>query len=268
MSSSYLLDPEHRSTLENWARGATLFVFDYDGTLAPASDDPHLAEMQPEVARSLEALARRAPVAVISGRTRVDLLKRLPSDVQWVLGNHGNEGLPRHAQGGEDQAQLCAAWHDYLMGDASLWRDAHGATIENKGRSLTLNYREATNPVLARSRLLARAVKLVPAPRIVRGADSLDLLPPQSLSKDEVIELLMRECDCEQVVVVSDDVSDDALFQEAPDNWLTVHMGMCVHTDARFILRNMDEVHAFLFHAESLRQAQGGRMPYQQHAAP
>ena len=268
MSSPYLLDPAHRATLEDWGRGPTLFVFDYDGTLAPVSDDPTHADVPADIWRQLDALAKRAPVAVISGRTRADLLNRLPSSVQWVLGNHGNDGLPRSGSGSEEQTQLCASWHDYLMSDAGLWRDAEGATIENKGRSLTLHYKNANNPVLSRSRMLARAVRLVPAPRIIRNADSVDLLPPQSLGKGEAIELLMRESDCEAVVIVGDDVSDEALFQEAPENWLTVHVGACVHTDARFQLRNMDEICTLLFHLEAMLQNAGSRMPRQQHAAP
>jgi trehalose 6-phosphate phosphatase len=269
MSSSYLLDPTHRATLEDWARDATLFVFDYDGTLAPIVDDPSRAEVPPDIRRQLEGLARHASVAVISGRTRADLQRRLPADVQWALGSHGNDGLPRGSvPASEEQTQLCASWHEYLMSDSGLWRDAQGAAIENKGRSLTLHYKEAGNPILARSRMLARAVRLVPSPRIIRGPDSVDLLPPQSLTKAEAIELVMRESGCDRVMIVGDDVSDEALFKDAPENWLTVHVGACVHTDARFLLRNMDEVTALLFHLESMRQGQGSRMQRQQHAAP
>lgn len=269
MSSTppYLLDPSHRAMLENWARGATLFVFDFDGTLAPVDVDPAHAEIPADIARQLDALARRAPVAVISGRARADLTGRLPASVQWAIGNHGSDGLPR-GSGLEDQSQLCAAWEQHLHADTGLWHDAQGARVENKGRSLTLHYKDAHNAVLARSRLLARAVRLAPAPRIVRNADTVDLLPPQAMSKADVIELLMRESGCEYAMIVGDDVSDEVLFQHAPESWLTVHVGACVHTDARYQLRNLDEVCALLFHLESMRQNQDARASRQQHAAP
>lgn len=267
-STPYLLDPSHRAMLENWARGATLFVFDFDGTLAPVDADPARAEVPADIARQLDALARRAPVAVISGRTRADLAERLPSSVQWAIGNHGSDGLPRGGGAVEDQTQLCAAWAEHLNGDTGLWHDAQGARIENKGRSLTLHYKEAHNPVLARSRLLARAVRLAPAPRIVRNADTVDLLPPQAMSKADVVDLLMRESGCQYAMIVGDDVSDEALFRDAPESWLTVHVGPCVHTDARFLLRNLDEVCALLFHLESMRQNQDARASRQQHATP
>ena len=269
-STPYLLDPTHRAMLENWARGPTLFVFDFDGTLTPVETDPAQAQMPGDIARQLDALAQRAPVAVISGRTRADLLARLPASVQWVIGNHGSDGLPRGTNGMEDQAQLCSAWHEHLQSDTGLWHDAHGASIENKGRSLTLHYKDAQNPVLARSRLLARAVRLAPPPRIVRNAATVDLLPPQAMSKADVIELLMRESDCEYAMIVGDDVSDEVLFQDAPESWLTVHVGACVHTDARYQLRNLDEVCALLFHLESMRQSPDARASrhQHQHAAP
>jgi len=50
-----------------------LFVFDFDGTLAPIVDDPAEARMAPATWTQLDRLGRLAPVAVVSGRSREDL---------------------------------------------------------------------------------------------------------------------------------------------------------------------------------------------------
>jgi len=259
MSATYLLDPAHRPTLEDWARGNTLFVFDYDSALAPRNGDrPANGNMSPEMRRHLEALAQNAAVAVISGRTRQELLQRLPHGVQWVMGNHGIDGLPQGMNNADEQRRLCSAWEAHLMSDATLWHDAPGAVIENRGRSLTLRYREAQNPVLARSRLLARAVRLTPAPRIVRGQEAIDLLPPRSFSKAEAINMLMQASDCDHVMVVGEDTTGEPVFQAAPENWLTVQVGTSVHTDARCMLKESDEVGTLLMQLCAMRQSQFG----------
>lgn len=269
MSAAHLLDPTCRTTLDDWSRGTTLFVFDYDGTLAPAAGEPNHGQMSPTTRRQLDALAQDAPVAVISSRTRADLLQRLPQAVQWVLGSHGNDGLPQDAGNAQEHSRLCAGWQARLMADHSLWHDAPGASIDYKGRSLTLRYQEAENPVLARSRLLARAVRLTPTPRIVRGHDAIDLLPPGSLTKADVIAMLLRASGCDRVMVIGSDISDEPMFQFAPEHWMTVRVGTCVHTDARWLLRNMEEVSDLLSHIATTRQMHGLRdRPHPRHALP
>ena len=254
MSLNYLLDQDNWATLYEWAHGATLFAFDFDGTLASIVDDPAEASVPPDTWRLLAALGRHANVAVVSGRARGDLMKRLPHEVRYVIGNHGNEGLPQGNKDVDEEVRICSAWYERLMADATLWKDAEGAMVENKGQSLSLHYRNSRNPVLARSRFLARIAKLAPQPRLIRGADVLNLLPPQAITKAQALEALMRDSGCNRVIFVGDDMTDELAFQDAPDHWLTARVGVSVHTDARFTLRNADEVRGLLSHLQSIRE--------------
>ena len=65
-----------------------------DGTLAPIVAEPAHARAADRVTLPLTQLARRVPVAVVSGRARRDLIERLPCEIAYLVGNHGNEGLP------------------------------------------------------------------------------------------------------------------------------------------------------------------------------
>jgi len=258
MPYHYLLDAAHRATLDQWAHDTTLFVFDYDGTLAPIVDDPEQAHMAPETQRALTALATQARVAVVSGRACADLKSRLPSQLRYVVGNHGNEGLPKNMGNTEEMTRQCTIWHRQILADKVLWQDAEGALFENKGPSLSLHYRNCVNPAIARSRMLASVARLNPAPRVIRGTCVINLLPYQARTKRDAIESLMQDSGCERVVVIGDDITDELAFQGAPDNWLTVRVGACVHSEARFRLHDIDQVTKLLQYLAHDRGASGG----------
>src|SRR5690606_20559641 len=144
------------------------------------------------------------------------------------------------------------------LADGRPRADAPGAVIDNRGRSLRLRCRDAQRPALARSRRRARAVRLTPAPRIVRGQEAIDLLPPRSFSKAEAINMLMQASDCDHVMVVGEDTTGEPVFQAAPENWLTGQVGTSVHTDARCMRKEGDDVGTLLMQLCAMRQSQFG----------
>ncbi len=72
-------------------RGSLLIASDFDGTLAQVVRDPRRARALPQASRALAELARRTPVAVISGRDLANLAVqcRVPGAV--LLGSYGLE---------------------------------------------------------------------------------------------------------------------------------------------------------------------------------
>ena len=97
----YVLSKTQRPLLRALFHQQTLFAFDFDGTLAPIVRDPAKAAMRLVTHRLLQRLASLQPVAIISGRSRSDILSRTKGIRPLVVvGNHGIEhtdGLP-HAQ--------------------------------------------------------------------------------------------------------------------------------------------------------------------------
>lgn len=72
--------------------GARLLVaFDHDGVLAPLVTAPDGRAMRPATARLLREVARRHPVAVVSGRAWRDLSRLVPGHGLVRVGNHGFE---------------------------------------------------------------------------------------------------------------------------------------------------------------------------------
>lgn len=64
-------------------------VLDYDGTLAPVVPHPRDARMSEAMRSAVRALARRCPVAILSGRDREDIEARVGIEGILYVGNHG-----------------------------------------------------------------------------------------------------------------------------------------------------------------------------------
>jgi trehalose 6-phosphate phosphatase len=231
MEMRNLLGDEGRAALAAWSTVSTLFAFDFDGTLAPIVTMPDRARMSAPIHAALDALARSAPVAVISGRALEDLDARLPDSVRWRLGNHGNEGLPGR-EAALDTARLhCRAWAQTLAS-----RVPPGVVIENKGASLSLHYRLAPDRAAAHAAVLARARALEPAARLMEGKCVLNVLPQGALSKREGLMALLAQSGCTHAVFVGDDVTDEDVFVDAPASWLTVRVGVDRDSAARWFV--------------------------------
>ena len=87
-----LLSRENRSLLDQLAWSNVLLAFDFDGTLAPIVANRHDAAMRRQTARLFAKVCDRYPSAVISGRAKADVARRLNNAaVRYLIGNHGLE---------------------------------------------------------------------------------------------------------------------------------------------------------------------------------
>ncbi len=237
MDMRNLFGDDGRAALAELSRASTLFAFDFDGTLAPIVTVPDRARMSAPMHQALDALARRAPVAVISGRALDDLNTRLPDSVRWRLGNHGNEGLSAPPDLGTAAYQACRDWAQAL----SAWVP-NGIVLENKGMSLSLHYRLAHDREAARAQIVERVRALQPAPRLMEGKCVLNLLPSGALTKREGLQAMLAQSKCTHALFIGDDVTDEDVFVEAPSSWLTVRVGADRDSAARWFVPNQIDV--------------------------
>lgn len=237
------MSPQQRvayvAALAEWARASTLFAFDFDGTLAPIVANPANAHVPADNLQWLQIFSARAHVCVISGRARADLLHRLPA-LDYVVGNHGNEGLPApfgtQSMAAPDHSEICRGWIEQLHLPAWRTGDLVGAVIENKGATLSIHYRHCADPARAHAELMMRVATLTPSPRLIGGLLVLNLLPLAAWTKREALQALMEHSGCERAVFVGDDLTDERVFEEAPDHWLCIRVGPCASTHARFVI--------------------------------
>ena len=81
--------------LAQFAWSKVLLAFDFDGTLAPIVEDRDEAHMRDSTSELFERVCRLYPCAVISGRSRDDVVRRVNgAPLRYVMGNHGLEPGP------------------------------------------------------------------------------------------------------------------------------------------------------------------------------
>ena len=231
-----LLSPEGRGALRAAIAARALFGFDFDGTLAPIMMQPDAVQMDARTAAAFAALTTRLDVAVITGRGVADVSHRLAGAPHWVIGNHGAEGMPDADPAALARAAAaCAGWRMQLEDGAAA---LPGIVIEDKTYTLCLHYRQTGEHDAARAQLAARIRTLQPAPHVVDGKCVFNLLPAGANDKFRALRTLAGDA---PAFFIGDDVTDEAVFTQAPPNWVTVKVGL-EPSAARFTLRDQAAV--------------------------
>jgi trehalose 6-phosphate phosphatase len=250
-----LLSAEGREALRLLATRRALLAFDFDGTLAPIVAQPALAQVPAATALRLCALARRWPVAVITGRTAADAAGRLGFTPHHVVGNHGAERLaaagepvPPHsaisahsahsahsarsspAAQAAEQALDHAVQHaldgcrDLLARHARALRE-QGIVVEDKRLSLALHYRGSRDREAERAWLDALRTTFDPGVLATHGHCVLNLTAALAADKGDALLALLRESGTSCSLVVGDDTNDEAAFAKAPPGSVSMRIG-------------------------------------------
>lgn len=238
--------PEGLQALRAFVAQPLLCLFDFDGTLAPLVDDPDAALLPALVQRQLLALQQRAPVGIVTGRALGDLRPRLGFAPDYLIGNHGLEGVP-----GMDSDTAVAASEAELLAQVARWKAqlepelAHldaGIFIEDKHYSLSLHYLRTRDHEQAALALRARMAALSPAPRIIAGKYLFNLLPANVGDKGHAVEALLAAAGIDQALYVGDDQTDEDVFRLTRPGLFTVHVGASADSAAHWCLHDHQEV--------------------------
>lgn len=239
---AYAFSREGTAALRRLRGRRLLAAFDFDGTLAPIALRPEQVITPPGTRAALDRLRGWCTTAVISGRSREDVISRLGVTVDYAVGNHGVDGLP----GAEREAAECVAvsqgWLAQLRGGEALRALDPGLLLEDKGVSLSVHYRQARDAGRAVASLPAVFAGLEPAPRIVTGKMVFNLLPPAAADKGTAMLRLLELSRAEAGLYVGDDVTDEDVFCLHQPDLLTVRVGRDDSSHARLYLRAPSEV--------------------------
>jgi trehalose 6-phosphate phosphatase len=186
--------------IERRLAGRRLALFlDYDGTLTPIVARPELALLPPDMGAALARLARRHPLAILSGRARPDVAALVGLDGIVYAGSHGLDlagpppapGAPplRLAVGeGAPERQLAAAAARLAAELSGL----PGVLIDPKRFALAIHYRLASPADLPRiERAVDEAAAAFPALRQARGKKVFELRPALDWHKGATLAWLL-----------------------------------------------------------------------------
>ena len=234
-----LLTPEGLEALLPMVTPDTLFAFDLDGTLAPIIDDPQSVIVPEAIRTSMIQLAARAPTAIITGRSRSDALPRLGFTPRYLIGNHGGEGLPDKPSDIAEE-HLVKNWLRQL--ETLLVPSMRTAIVfEDKGHSLALHYRHASDRSVAHKALLMAIAQLHPQPRRIGGVFVENLLPPSAPHKGDALLCLMEDAKSERAFFLGDDETDEDIFRLNDTRIFSVCVGTGRPTAARYYLADQSE---------------------------
>lgn len=242
----YLLSEEGRQALRAIASRPVLYAFDFDGTLAPISPKRDAVTLPPSVSEWLKELAKRAPCAVISGRALDDLAPRINGAVPNLIGNHGIESsstpLPTllWAEG------ICAGWKRIFDCDQAQSLKDLEIDLENKRYSLTLHHKGIGIQEEILQAILSLLASLTPAPRLIYGKASVNLLPPKNGGKGESAIALMAELKRTGLFFIGDDETDEDVFALTEGLAMGVRVGRQSESKAKYFIKHQGEVEEVL----------------------
>ena len=258
-----LLTRENKALLDQLAWSNVLLAFDFDGTLAPIVANRHQAAMRVRTARLFATVCERYPSAVISGRAKADVERRLSgAKVRYLIGNHGLEPGTRL---GTFERQVVRA-HPLLQ---TALEAVPGIDIENKRYSLAVHYRRAREKPKARESI-RRAVAGLPVPmRIIPGKLVINVVPEAAPSKGDALVALRDRTEADVAMYVGDDVTDEDVFRiDQPGRLFTIRVGRSRTSAARYYLRQQREIDTLLEHLVALRVAKPAGKARRREAKP
>lgn len=244
---------QHSTNIEADLRAAdrvSLFL-DYDGTLVPFVRNPAEAQLDEQTRETLARISRKRGVAVtiISGRSLSDIHARIGLEGVTYAGNHGLEicggGLrfiePTAAARSDELAQLSTRLA------ADLRRFA-GTVVEYKGLTTTIHYRQAAVREIGKIEDTVRAA-LQHAADSFRAASSkmaIEVVPRTGWHKGKAAAWINQHLGGNPLsLFIGDDETDEDAFRALPEA-ITVRVGSCTVTAARYWVADPSAVHDFL----------------------
>ncbi|GAB2800660.1 hypothetical protein GCM10027040_30340 [Halomonas shantousis] len=233
-----------------------LAVFlDYDGTLTPIVDRPDLAVLDGAMRHTLEHLAERCTVAIVSGRDRADVTELVGIDNLVYAGSHGFDiagpgGL--HMQH-ERAADYLSALDEAEAQLQARLADVPGVLVERKRFAIAVHFRLVGESDVARIEAAVEAVAgQNPRLRRTGGKKVFELRPQLPWDKGKAVLWLLEALGLADDTVVpiyigDDETDEDAFVVLRERGGLGLFVGDAAQvTAASYCLEDTDAVGRFL----------------------
>jgi trehalose 6-phosphate phosphatase len=233
-----ILASDGKKLIRSIAYTRTLFAFDFDGTLAPIVSVPEKAKMNASTLGLIKKLADKKEVAIISGRSLHDLKERVGFKPDYLVGNHGLEGIPHASFDLKLARKSCLSWLKALKN--------HDWMIEDKTYSLSLHYRHCKNKKQVRAEMLKVIESLQPAPRVILGKSVINLIPKEAPHKGFALQALMKDGGYEYALFIGDDDTDEDVFTLKDESILSIRVGKKMRSSAPYYIQTQREIMTLL----------------------
>ncbi|MFA6637058.1 MAG: trehalose-phosphatase [Candidatus Omnitrophota bacterium] len=209
-----------RTGKEIFEKKETVFFLDYDGTLTPIVDRPQDAAISSEMKETVEKLAEKCRVFIVSGRFREDVQGLLGIDNILYAGSHGLDIKGKdltmvHPKAKEvipDVERCIERLEAALSGIKGLF-------IEKKKFSVAVHYRlvDENKHLADIENEVSAAAEASGSLRLMKGKKVFELLPNIEWDKGRAIRWILDSIGMSwseaNMIYIGDDVTDEFAFR-------------------------------------------------------
>lgn len=241
-----LFSDQGRAQIDRIVHPGVLCAFDFDGTLSPFMGYEN-ASLPEAVHQRLVRLQSMTPVAILTGRAMADIRARLPFKPDFLVANHGLEGVPGKEKDHEKYRRMVACWAEALqLALANPTRYDRGVSLDDKRYSLAVHYRKAADYEATESRLTRLFAEAAPTAHVLPGKFVYNLIPPGAPDKGDALAELMKAAGAQTAIYAGDDWTDEDVFALDNPDILTVRVEKSEESRARFYLETQEDIATLL----------------------
>lgn len=192
---------------------------DFDGTLTPIFDDPRNTVLSPAIRDTIGELSTRLElVAMVSGRDVNTLREMIGLTSVTYVGNHGLEEWTPRGERRVYESQISDGLIKEVEKGIEL-SEVAGISLENKGLSVAVHYRNSPDPAMARTELLPMLKHLAAARGlgIREGKMVLEIGTEAGVNKGTAVSRMVRDSRLMGAIVLGDDLTDCDAFDALCD---------------------------------------------------
>jgi trehalose 6-phosphate phosphatase len=227
---------------------------DYDGTLTPIVPNPENAILSPQTRESIKRLSKLIPLAIVSGRDRMDVEKHVAINDLIFAGSHGFDIMgPGRKHMEHEGGTACLQAFDQAETELKKnYQNLKGVEVERKRFAIAVHYRHIDEERIPEFIAIFDQInQKYPQLKKAPGKKIIELKPNIDWHKGKSLLWLLNELNLNnpQVipVYIGDDMTDEDAFREIKDNGIGILVGdHGEKTFARYALNDPDEVKIFL----------------------
>ena len=227
-----------------------IYCFDFDGTLASIVSSPADVKLKESTKKLLKEIKSHFPIAIISGRSIFDLKKLLDFEPDFLIGNHGLEGIKTEQNFLDEYKITAKKWVQKLSNLFDIEPLDFEIEIEDKEFSISLHYKnvkkngDKNDDVIEITKHIIS--KLEPLPKVIQGKFVLNLMPNSFVNKGTALIDIMNIHGFSHAFYIGDDITDEDVFKINNDNILTIHVGNNSESKAKFYLEEQSQIDQLL----------------------
>jgi len=230
------------------AAGPPLICLDYDGTLTPIVSSPDMALLSAPMHSLLMRLKEKTDIAIVSGRSLIDIRERVGiSDIIYA-GNHGAEIWDgKCVVIRQSETSDRGIIEEVLMRLTVGLADIRGVRIEDKGVTASIHYRQVRTSYLADFfDIFFDTVKgYEDALRITSGKKVLELRPRDIWNKGDAVKWICETMTPGRTILYAgDDTTDEDAYEVLKGRGVSCSIGTSANAD--YYLKDQTEMEKFL----------------------